>query len=99
MDKPAEFYYNYQKETPAMTTTDFYERKIEKLRGYEIGQRNAEMTPHLAETFFGDASRIHGSSFSIEKERSNNRRNAFARAMELSKRRKLTSAAEKYKFF
>ena len=54
MDKPAEFYYNYEKETPAMTATDYHERKIAKLRAYEIGQRNAEMTPHLSETFFGD---------------------------------------------
>lgn len=99
MDKPAEFYYNYQKETPAMTATDYYERKIEKLRGYEIGQRNAEMTPYLAETFFGDASRKHGSSFSIEKERKFAYGHAITRAMELSKRRKLTSAGEKHAFF
>ena len=99
MDKPAEFYYNYQKETPAMTATDYYSRKVEKSRAYEIGQRNAEMTPHLAETFFGDASRLHGSSFSIEKERKFAYGHAITRALELSKRRKLTSASEKYKFF
>ena len=99
MDKPAEFYYNYEKETPAMTATDYHERKIAKLRAYEIGQRNAEMTPHLSETFFGDASSLKASTFSIQKERANMKSLGDKRAYELAKRRKLTTSSEKFKLF
>jgi len=99
MDKPAEFYYNYEKETPAMTPGDYEERRMERSRANEVGKRNSQFVPTLSETFFGDAQYLTGTSFSIKKERGYTRAHAQSRALELGRRRKLTSASEKHKFF
>jgi hypothetical protein len=98
MDKKAEFYYNYEKETPAMTATDYASRRLAKSRADEIGIRNSEFVPTLTETFFGNAEYLHGSSFSIEKQRRNEYTYASHRAVELGKRRKLSSASERPDF-
>jgi hypothetical protein len=100
MDKPAEFYYNYEKEVPAMSPADYAARRLAKARASEIGSRNDMFVPSLKETYFGNAATLKGSkSFSIEGERHKARSEGSRRALELGHLRKLTSSSEKHKFF
>jgi hypothetical protein len=97
MDQPAKFYDNMPK-TPAsgMTAQDHYIRRLEHSRAMENGARNDSFTPTLKETFFGNAAHFHGSpAFSIQTQRMKERVRGAERAIELGKRRKISTVSER----
>ena len=103
MDKPAEFYYNFPVKENVMTAKDHEERKLAHNRAFELDIRNSEFVPTLKQSFFGPGAapvRVQNfGSVSIKQQRAVERSLGDQRALELSKRRKLTAASEKYKFF
>lgn len=103
MDTKVDFYYNFPKDKTVMTAGDYEHRRLARSRASEVGVREDTFTPSLAQTYFGPGSRPvpvpNFGSVTIKQQRSAEKTFGDSRAMELGKRRKLTSASEKYKFF
>ena len=97
MDKPAKFYDNMPKpEASGMTPQDHYIRRLEFSRAMENANRNDSFTPTLKETFFGNAATFHGSpAFSIQTQRMKERVRGAERAIEVGRRRKISSVSER----
>lgn len=101
----AEFYDNIPNKIPeAMTPADRTVRRLAHDRAYEIGIRNSQFKPSLLQTYFGTqlptvATMPNMGKVSIQTERRMGKLLADRRADELSKRRKIASSSERYKFF
>ena len=103
MDDKSDFYFNFPKDKTVMTAGDYEHRRLARSRASEVGVREDTFTPSLAQTFFGPGSRPvsvpNFGSVSIKQQRTAEKSFGDSRALELGKRRKITSASEKFKFF